>query len=77
MEEKIYLTNLFYIYGELLTKKQQTYFKDYYISDLSLREIATNYNISFQAVKATIDSSKKLLIKYENVIKMYERNKNA
>ena len=30
MEEKLYYSVLFDIYGELLTLKQQNYFKDYY-----------------------------------------------
>ena len=38
MEKEIYLTILFDYYGELLTEKQQTYFKNYYFDNLSLAE---------------------------------------
>mgnify|MGYP003299742429 CR=1 FL=1 len=30
MEKFVYLNELFDLYGDLLTEKQQTYFKDYY-----------------------------------------------
>lgn len=44
------IIELFDIYGNLLTEKQQTYFKDYYFFDLSFSEIAENYEISRNAV---------------------------
>ena len=34
MKELIYLHDLFDLYGELLTDKQQTYFKEYYFNNL-------------------------------------------
>ena len=45
MEEVLYYTELFDFYGTLLTEKQQNYFKDYYFNNLSLSEIAENYEI--------------------------------
>ena len=45
MDDVVYLNDLFDIYGELLTDKQQLYFKDYYFDNLSYGEIAEKYNI--------------------------------
>ena len=33
MDEVVYLNDLFDIYGELLTDKQQDYFRDYYFDN--------------------------------------------
>ena len=33
MEKMFYLNELFDLYGELLTSKQQKYFKDYYFNN--------------------------------------------
>ena len=74
MEENIRYIKLFDIYGNLLTEKQKNNFKLYYMDDLSLREIAELYNISFQSVRDSIEVSKKLLDNYENNIKMLEKN---
>ena len=44
--DKIYLNEIYIYYKELFTEKQQMYFEDYYMNDLSLSEIAENYDIS-------------------------------
>ena len=48
--EKIYLNEIYIYYKELFTEKQQMYFDDYYLNDLSLSEIAENYGVSRNAV---------------------------
>ena len=48
--DKIYLNEIYIYYKELFTEKQQMYFEDYYMNDLSLSEIAENYDISRNAV---------------------------
>ena len=50
MEEYVYYNNLYDCYYKLLTDKQKKYFEDYYFSNLSLGEIAENYNVSRNAV---------------------------
>ena len=71
----IELTILYDYYGELLTSKQQMYFEDYYFNNLSLQEIAENYNISRNAVYNSLKEIEKKLIHYELVLKLYEKSK--
>ena len=60
MEEFIYYNNLYDFYGNLLTEKQRQYFEDYYFNNLSLQEIAENYNISRNAVYNSLKEIEKL-----------------
>jgi len=69
MDKNIEFSMLYDIYGKLLTKKQQEIFEEYYLYNLSLREIAENKNISYQAVRDSIKSSETTLINFEKVTK--------
>ena len=71
----IELTILYDYYGELLTKKQQIYFEDYYFNNLSLQEIAENYSISRNAVYNSLKEIEKKLIHFEFILKLYEKSK--
>ena len=76
MDENLELSLLYDIYGSLLTSKQKDIFEEYYLYNLSLREIAENKKISYQAVRDSINSSKELLRNYESNIGMLQfRNK--
>ena len=48
--DRVYLTNLYDIYGELLDDKKKEYFESYYFDNLSLGEISENLGISRNAV---------------------------
>ncbi len=74
MHDRIYLINLYDIYGELLTEKQQMYFEDYYFSNLSLAEIAENMEVSRNAVHNQIKDAEEKLSYYETNLHLYERN---
>ena len=74
MDKVIYLTNLFDYYGELLTDKQQTYFKDYYFNNLTLSEIAENEDVSRNAVHKQIKDAENKLLHYEKVLKQYQNS---
>jgi len=76
MEKNLEFTQLYEIYGEMLTARMQDIFEQYYYSDLSLREIAANNNISYQAVNDSIKKSQKQLLEYENKIKALEMKKD-
>ena len=70
MEKDIEIVMLYDIYGKLLTVKQQKIFEEYYLYNLSLREIAENKNISYQAVRDSIKSSESMLVEFENTVHM-------
>ena len=74
MDKVIYLINLFDYYGELLTPKQQVYFKDYYFNNLTLSEIAENENVSRNAIHKQIKDGVNKLIHYENILKQYQNS---
>ena len=65
MEDLVYYNNLYDLYKNLLTDKQQEYFEDYYFNNLSLSEIADNYNISRNAVSKQLSVIKEKLDDYE------------
>ena len=71
MEDFIFYNNLYDIYGELLTLKEQSTFKDYYHENFSLSEIAENNNVSRSAVQKTLKTVIDKLINYENKLGMY------
>lgn len=64
---------LFDYYGELLTDKQQAFFRDYYFDNLTLQEIADNYGISRNAVHKTLSTISKKLKFYEDKLKLYAK----
>lgn len=76
MEENIMLTVMYDTYGKLLTKKQQEIFEEYYIYNLSLREIAENKGISYQAVRDSLKNSKEIMNDYEEKLHNLENRKN-
>ncbi len=70
MENREYLNSLFDIYGELLTDIERETFLNYYVEDLSLREIADNRNISKSSVSKTLNSAEDKLKEYEKILKV-------
>ena len=77
MDKNIEMVMLYEIYGKLLTVKQQSIFEEYYLYNLSLREIAENKKISYQAVRDSIKSSEIMLKNFENTIGMKEMVKKV
>ena len=75
MDNRLYLIDLYDLYGELLTDKQQAYFEDYYFDNLTLQEIAENNDISRNAVHKQLKEAEDKLNHFENVLKIYEKNK--
>ena len=73
MENKVEISMLCQIYGELLSKKQFECINDYYNNDLSLSEIAENENITRQAVRDNIKKGEKKLFEYEDKLKFMKR----
>ena len=78
MEEeakRVYIIDLYDIYGSLLTEKQRAYFEDYYFLDLSLSEMAENYGISRNGVFDQIKRASNTLMDYENHIHLLDMMK--
>lgn len=73
MEEIVYLNNLFDLYGELLTEKQQKYFKNYYFENLSYGEIANIYHISRNAIFHQLKLIEEKLYFYEKTLNLYSK----
>ncbi len=73
MEDVIYYNNLYDCYGCLLTDKQREYFEDYYFNNLSLAEMAENYEVSRNAIFKQLHIVIDKLVEYENKLKLYEK----
>ena len=74
MEEKVKISILLEIYGNLLTDKQKSLLEDYYNNDLSLSEIAENNEITRQAVRDILKKGEKKLFEYEEKLGIMKKN---
>ena len=61
-------------YGNLLTNHQLNILDEYFNEDLSMNEIADNYQISKSAVQDLIKRSLKQLNEYEDKLKLINKN---
>ena len=75
MENRNYLIILYDYYGELLDEDDKSYFEDYYFDNLSLAEVASNNNISRNAVHKHIKKVEEKLLFYEDKLKLYSKDK--
>ena len=72
--EKIVEQGLLYdFYGELLTEHQKQVYEDAVYNDLSLLEIADEYNISKQGVHDILKRCTRILEDYESKLHMIEK----
>ena len=70
LEKREKLIELYDLYSNLLTDKQRSYFENYYFDDLSISEIAINYNISRNGVYDQLKRVENSLIDYEEKLKL-------
>ena len=75
MNERIYLIDLYDIYGELLDDKKKEYFESYYFDNLSLGEISENLDVSRNAVHKQIKVVEDKLKFYEEKLCLYKKRK--
>lgn len=71
---------LFDFYGDLLTQRQKEFYDLYYNDDLSLAEIAENYDITRQGVRDIIVRAERTLEDFEEktgLIHRYHQTKAA
>ena len=73
--DKIEETLLLDYYGDLLTQHQIDILDEYFNEDLSMNEIAENYEISKSAVQDLIKRSLKQLNEYESKLKLIAKDK--
>ncbi|MEG2420103.1 MAG: sigma factor-like helix-turn-helix DNA-binding protein [Oscillospiraceae bacterium] len=66
---------LFDFYGEVLTDRQKEFYDLYYNEDLSLAEIAENYDISRQGVRDAIVRGEEILTELEEKTGLIRRFK--
>ena len=76
MDEKIEISILLNLYGNLLTETQRNYMDLYYNQDYSLSEIGDNENITRQAVRTILVKSKNKLYEYEQKLKFMQKENN-
>lgn len=76
IERREEMIELFDAYGELLTKTQKDLFKEYYLYDLSLSEIAEDRAISRSAVNDTLKKAIAKLEETESKIKLVKTKKS-
>lgn len=74
MEEKFYFVELYEIYKNLLTEKQNDIIFNHYVLDLSLSEIAEEKGITRQNVSDTLKNAKEKLEELERVLSIYKKN---
>ena len=73
MEDFVLYSELYDIYGELLTSKQKEYFEDYYFNNLSFSEMADQYKVSRNAVFKQVHIVTDKLIEYERILRLKEK----
>lgn len=82
LEKVAWMNMLFDFYGVLLTDRQKDFMDLYYCHNLSLGEIAGEFNVTRQAVYDTVKRAEQVLSQYEEKLGLVtkyrsERNKLA
>ncbi|ALA54808.1 putative DNA-binding protein [Shouchella clausii] len=73
LDKTLRMNYLFDFYHSLLTEKQRNYMSYYYLDDLSLGEIADEYDVSRQAVYDNIRRTEAMLEEYEQKLRLLEK----
>ncbi|MCM3756689.1 MULTISPECIES: putative DNA-binding protein [Sporosarcina] len=73
LEKTTRVNFLFDFYQSLLTDKQRIYMELYYLDDLSLGEIAEEYEVSRQAVYDNVRRTEAMLEDYEAKLSLFNK----
>ena len=76
MSKNLEMSYLLDFYGEVLTEKQRDMMQQYFNMDLSLSEIADNFNITRQGVRDAIKRAETQLIAMEERLGLVSRFEN-
>ena len=76
LEQRLYLSELFNIYGPLLTEKQQRCLTMHLFDDFSLSEIGADLQVSRQAVYDILRRSEQTMMEYEEKLGLAKRIQN-
>lgn len=77
MEHRLYMTELFELYGSFLTKKQRDCLRLSLLEDFSLREIGEEMGLSRQSVYDAIHRGEQTLERYERELCIERKNRRA
>ncbi len=77
LAERLQVIRLFDAYGRLLTARQQRMVRLYYLDDLSLGEIAEQFEITRQAVFDSLKRSISELERLEEILQLLEHRQQA
>lgn len=77
IQEIVKLSYLYDFYGPLLKERHREIFAAYVLDDLSLSEIASEYEITRQGVYDIVKRCSKKLEEYEEKLKLFERFQQA
>ena len=75
LQDKIDISILNTVYGNLLTPHQKEMVRLYYDCDISLFEISEQFGISRQAVRDSLVRAEKALLNYEEKLGIISKNK--
>lgn len=70
LEKKEHYSVLYDFYEGLLTDRQKSYFEAYYFNDMTLQEIATDFNVSRNAIFDSLKKVFEALDNYEETLKL-------
>ena len=73
MDGLVYYSELYDLYGGLLTEKQRQCFEDYYFDNMSLSEMADDYDISRNAAFKQVHIAMEKLQEYEGILHLKEK----
>lgn len=72
-EKNLNISLLLDFYGDILSERQKEMLDLYYNDDLSLSEIAENYNISRQGVRSILKKGENILVNMEEKLHLAQR----
>jgi len=73
LEQRLYLAQLYDIYGPLLTDKQQRCLEMHLLEDFSMSEIGESLQVSRQAVYDILHRSEQIMAEYETKLGLAQR----